>query len=171
MKQDRYSEELLECARFLLTVEDPICEQEYGSGLHRVSAEPSETLAIIRDNARVVRDNIRNGGYGPVIPEDLLFLKVEASIRWARLKQVDQELADVGRTLIWAAAVGAVALLGLQVENIVRLLQGLLTLAGIVAGGLLVWWAVRRIQAKLLEDDLQELDKLESMARRFMSLE
>jgi hypothetical protein len=99
MAEERYSKELLEAAEYLTTVADPLA-QGYGSGLHKFSAEPYETLAIIRNNASVVLENFNTQEFGPNIREDLLFLEVEWKIQGAKLEQVRNKAPSLSHAVV-----------------------------------------------------------------------
>ncbi|GMU41276.1 MAG: hypothetical protein AMXMBFR23_21420 [Chloroflexota bacterium] len=66
---------------------DPLAEARYGSTLNSVSAEPGETLAILRRNARFALQEIEDGR-GRELPVVLWeMLEIEFRIHDAELKK------------------------------------------------------------------------------------
>ena len=108
-KKSRYSEEFLVAVNHMLSVDDPAAEARYHTRMHDITAEPAETLARARHNARVAVENCRTGEYGAVIAEDFIFIELERRIQ--RLC-VDRLRAGLKRWYRIAAAGGVVSLAG-----------------------------------------------------------
>jgi hypothetical protein len=110
--EERYSRNLLDCVEYLLGTEDPAAEGRYFSGLQRYTAEPSETLAIIRENAYTVLSDYEEHEFGPSLPDELLFLEIEARIRQRELEQLSVSYRETIPTWVLGAVTAAVALGG-----------------------------------------------------------
>ena len=100
-KTDRYPRELFDAARYLLATDDPSAEAAYGSGLNALTAEPSETLSIVRHNAFALA-TLQEAGTS--IQEDALFVGVELRIQRGRREHISRSLRDRRRiaTYAWA---------------------------------------------------------------------
>lgn len=102
----RYSEEFLVAVKHLLSVEDPVSEARYHTRMHDITAEPAETLARARHNARVAVENCRTGEHGPVIADDFLFIELELKFQRIEMGRLRTNL----RRGYWTAAAGGFAL-------------------------------------------------------------
>ena len=111
--RERYSDELLECVEYLLAVDNPLAETRYGGDFNRLTAEPSETLGIVRRNAYVAVDNCETGEYGPVIPEDRLFVEVELKIQDRVVALASRSQGNFIRFMPYPAVAIVVAIAGL----------------------------------------------------------
>lgn len=150
-RNERYSDELLTAVRYLLTVGDPMKEARYGSGLQRFTAEPSETLYIVRLNAYVALENYEKPTE-PVIPEDLLFIEVEGKIQQQRSSRLGSEFGKWRYSLVFAATVAGVSAGSLfWMEGIlwaVMFFGGLFSLVGLPAA-VITWFRLRKSKGVL----------------------
>jgi len=122
--EDRYSAELLRAVRHLSGADDPLAEGNYGSDLNRFTAEPSETLSIVRNNARFVLENYETEEHGPNIYEDCLFVEVEFRIHDRAAERIRRDRSDSISGLMYGA-------LALGVAG-----------AGLIWGDTALWWLV-----------------------------
>ncbi len=118
-KKPRYSEEFLVAVKHMLSVDDPVAEARYHTRMHDITAEPAETLARARHNARVAVENCRSGEYGAVIAEDFIFIELERRIQ---LRRVDRLQAGLKRWYRIAAAGVVVSLAGVGFTTLAALL-------------------------------------------------
>jgi len=108
-KKSRYSEEFLVAVKHMLSVDDPVTEARYHTRMHDITAEPAETLARARHNARVAVENCRTGEHGAVIAEDFIFIELERRIQQLRVGRLQ---AGLKRWFRIAAAGGVISLAG-----------------------------------------------------------
>lgn len=118
-KKPRYSEEFLVAVKHMLSVDDPVAEARYHTRMHDITAEPAETLARARHNARVAVENCRSGEYGAVIAEDFIFIELERRIQ---LLRGDRLQAGLKRWYRIAAAGAVVSLAGVGFTTLAALL-------------------------------------------------
>lgn len=128
---ERYSKELLSAIRYLLSVDDPLSEANYEGGLNRITAEPGETLAIIRHIARETLYDVVTEKHVHINAEDRLFFQVEHRIQQNKLRETrTKERGSIPLTT-HAGVVVAMAIVGLRSS------EGVL-LGGLIFGGLLL---------------------------------
>lgn len=135
-KQDkgsgRYSKELLSAVQYFLSVDDPLSEANYEGGLNRITAEPSETLAIIRCNARAALYDLLNEKDIHIDAEDRLFFRVEHRIQQNNLRETQTKERGPISLTTHAGVVVAMAIVGLRSSD------GII-LGGLIFGGLLLF--------------------------------
>jgi len=128
--KDRYSNELLAAAKYLLTTANPIEEGRYSSGLAQFSPEPSETLAIVRQNAYTALENCENPEL-PIISEDFWFIQVEEHIQRTQSTGLTRSWRNNLVTISIALTVVFVSIMGIL--GMQDLLWGASFLAAIIA--------------------------------------
>lgn len=147
----RYSSELVAAVRYLLTVRDPLAEGNYYDGLNKITAEPGETLAIVRHNAYAALENLESQDE-ETIPEDYLFIEVERRIQQQNQMKIAAELDDLRVNLVYMAAIFGLSVSGyfwdLDILWLGMLLGGLVLLVGIPKS--ILAWVRRRKTNELL---------------------
>ena len=161
--QDRYSDELLEAVEHLLTVDDPEGEGRYFSGLQKYSAEPGETLGVVRQSAWFVLENYEDQEFGPNIDEDLQFLEVEARVQERRLVRLAAS-REVGSELALYGVAAGVALGGILLGN--RFLVLVLALTGVAVFIFAARLQYARWQERNLRRSLAEVVRAKNSIRK-----